>query len=83
MRFDQVLFFANLYLCFHESKWMNETKKNDLIKAKKHFFILKFVNNLNSIRYAGEIGINSCIIYPEYLKLGKENTDKHERIFWV
>ena len=27
--------FANLFLYFYESKWMNERKKNDLIKARK------------------------------------------------
>ena len=31
---DPVLFFANLFLHLSESKWMNELKKNDLIKAR-------------------------------------------------
>ena len=29
---DPVHFFANLFLYFYESKWMNKLKKNDLIK---------------------------------------------------
>ena len=32
---DPAPFFANLFLYFYESKWMNELKKNDLIKARK------------------------------------------------
>ena len=29
---DPASFFANLFLYFYESKWMNKLKKNDLIK---------------------------------------------------
>ena len=32
---DAASFFANLFLHFYESKWMNEIKKSDLIKTRK------------------------------------------------
>ena len=44
------LFFANLFLYFDESKWRNELKKNDLIKARKPCNIFRFINNLKSIK---------------------------------
>ena len=71
-------FFANLFLYFYESKWMNELKKNDLIKARKLCNIFRFIDDLNSINDGGEFESNYSNIYPEELQLGKENTDKHE-----
>ena len=41
--------FANLFLYFYESKWMNKVKKNDLIKARKLCNIFRFIDDLNSI----------------------------------
>ena len=38
MRSDPAPFFANVFLYFYESKWMNKLKKNDLIKGKKLIF---------------------------------------------
>ena len=77
----QLLFFANLFLYFYESKWMNELKKNDLIKARKLCNIFRFIDDLNSINYGGEFESNYSNIYPAELQLGKENTDKHETSF--
>ena len=34
MESDPAPFFENLFLDFYECKWMNELKKNDLIKAR-------------------------------------------------
>ena len=39
-----VFFFANLFLYFYEKKWMNELKKNDLIKARELCIIFRFIN---------------------------------------
>ena len=60
---------------------MNEIKNNDLIKAKKLCNIFRFIDDLNSISDRGEF--ESCFskIYPEELKLGKENPDKREASF--
>ena len=78
---DSAPFFANLFLYFYESKWMNELKKNDLIKARKICNIFRFIDDLNSINDGGEFESNYSNIYPEELQLGKENTDKHEASF--
>ena len=78
---DPAPFFANLFLYFYESKWMNELKKNDLIKAKKLCGIFRFNDHLSSINDGGEFESNYSNIYPEELQLGKENTDKHEASF--
>ena len=76
MESDPAPFFANLFLYFYESKWMNELKKNDLIKARKLCNIFRFIDDLNSINDDGEFGSNYSNIYTEQLQLGKENTDK-------
>ena len=78
---DPALFFANLFLYFYESKWMNELKKNDLIKARKLCNIFRFIEDLNSINDCGEFESNFSKIYLEELHLIKENTDKHEASF--
>ena len=78
---DLAPFFANLFLYFYESKWMNELKKNDLIKARRLFNIFRFISDLNSINDGGEFESNYSNIYPKELQLGKENTDKHEASF--
>ena len=80
-RSDPTLFFANSFLYFYKSRWMNELKKNDLIKARKVCNIFRFIDDLNSINDSGEFESNYSNIYPEELQLGKENTDKHEASF--
>ena len=78
---DPAPFFANLFLYFYESKWMNELKKNDLIKAKKLCNIFRFLDDLNSIDDGGEFESNYSNIYPEELQLGNKNADKKETSF--
>ena len=78
---DLAPFFAKLFLYFYESKWMNERKKNNLIKARKLCNIFMFIDDLNSINYGGVFESNYSNIYPEELQLGKENADKHEASF--
>ena len=77
----QLHFFASLCLYFYESKWINEPKKNDLIKARKLGNTFRFINDLSSINDGGEFESNYSNIYPAELQLGKENTDKHEASF--
>ena len=76
-------FFANLFLYFYETKWMNKLKKkkNDLIKARKLCNIFRFIDDLNSINDGWEFESNYSNIYPEELQLSKENTNKHEVSF--
>ena len=77
---DPVPFFANLFLYFYEGKWMNELKKNDLIRARKLCNIFRFIGDWNSINDGGEFERNYSNMYLKELQLGKENTDKHE---WI
>ena len=78
---DPATFFASLFLYFYESKWMNELKKNGLIKARKRCNIFRFIDDLNSNNDGGEFESNYSNICPEELQLGKENTDKDEVSF--
>ena len=75
---DPAPFFANLFLHFNERKWMNELKKNDLLKARKLCNTFRFIDDLNSINDGREFENNFSKIYPEELQLSNENTDKHE-----
>ena len=52
---DAAPFFANLFLYFCESKWMNELKKNGLIKARNLCSIFRFIDDLNSINDGGNL----------------------------
>ena len=78
---DPARFCANLFLYTYASKWMNERKKNDLIKVRKLCNIFRFIDDLNSINDVGEFESNYSNIYPDELQLRKENTDKHEASF--
>ena len=40
-----VIYFANLFLYFYESKRINKLKKNDLIKARKLCNIFRFIDD--------------------------------------
>ena len=40
---DPAPFFVDLFLYFYESKWINELKKNDLIKARKLCNIFRII----------------------------------------
>ena len=50
----QLLFIPTYSYIFMKSKWMNELKKNDLIKARKLCNIFRFIDDLNSINDVGE-----------------------------
>ena len=80
MESDPAPFFANLFLYFYESKWMNELKKNDVIKARKLWSIFRFIDDLNSINHGYEFESDYSNISPDELQLGEENTDKHEAV---
>ena len=60
---------------------MNKLKKDDLIKARKLCKIFRFIYDLNSVNDGGEFESSYSKIYPEELKLAKENTDKNKASF--
>ena len=76
---DPAPFFANLFLYFYESIWMNELK--EIIEARILCNIFRFIDDLNSINDGQEFESSFSKIYPEELQLGKENTVKHEANF--
>ena len=55
---DPAPLFVNLFLCYYESKWMNELKKKYLIRARKLCNIFRFIDDLNTINDAGEFENN-------------------------
>ena len=61
---------------------MSETKKNDLIKARKHCKIFKFIETLNFVEDGGKFKTNYCMKYlSSGIRASKENTDKPDASF--
>ena len=75
MESDPAPIFANLFLYYYESKWMNELKKKDLTRGRKLCNIFRFIDDLNALNDAGEFENIYQHIYPEELELGKENSN--------
>ena len=59
---DPAPFFANFFLYFYESNWMDKLKKNDLIKVRK-LNSFRFMDDLNSINDGGEFESSYSNIY--------------------
>ena len=78
---DPAPFFANLFLYFYESKWMNELKKQDLIQARKLSNIFRFIDDLNVVNDDELFENNIRHIYPEELELTKESSNTKESSF--
>ena len=76
MRSDPALSFTKLFLYFHESRWMNDIKKNDLIKTRKRCNIFRFIDCLNFINDGGEFEISYHNIYHKELELRKVKSVK-------
>ena len=52
-------FITNQFLYFSETKWINEIKNNDLIKARGLRQIFRFIDDLNSINGVQEFESNA------------------------
>ena len=78
---DPAPFFANLFLYYFEHNWMNQIKKNDLIRARKMCYLFRFIDDLSAINDGGDFENNFKDIYPEELQLGKENQNSSEASF--
>ena len=78
---DPAPFFANLFLFFFESEWLNKIKKYDNIKARKFGNIFRFIDDLIALNDGGEF--EKCLheIYPPELHLKKENRDNTHATF--
>ena len=78
---DPAPFFANLFLYFYESKWMDSLKKKDLIRARKFCNMFRFIDDLSAINDGGDFDNIYKDIYPAELELGKENINNNEASF--
>ena len=70
---DPAPYLANLFLYRYESTWLNKTKKNNYILARKFGRIYRFIDDLIAINDGGEFEKCQSQIYPEELELKKEN----------
>ena len=72
-------FLAHLFLYYYENKWLLDTKKIDLQKAR--LFINLFTDDLCAINVHLEFDKNYRVIYPSGLELNKENRKTFEASF--
>ena len=79
---DPAPFFANLFLYYFESKWINDLKKQDLLLARKLSNIFRFIDDLSVVNDDDKIfEKNIKNIYPAELELTKENFDNSAAFF--
>ena len=78
---DPAPFMANLFLYYFENKWLQDTKKRDLQKARMFSNTFRFIDDLCALNDKGEFERNCKQIYPEELELKKENIGHHEASF--
>ena len=78
---DPAPFFANLFLYYYESKWINEIKRTDLIRARKLCNIFRFIDDLSTFNDNGEFELHCHDIYPVELELGKESNNIYQANF--
>ena len=75
--------FCQFILIFLWNKWLNELKKNDLIKTRKLCNIFSFIDCLNSINDSGKLKSscsNSILRSYSYLRKILINT---RPVFWI
>ena len=78
---DPAPFFANLFLYFHEEKYMKKLKKVDKRKARRYGNVFRFIDDLNSMNDGGEFERSFGEIYPPELELKKENSNNDQASF--
>ena len=81
MGLDPAPYFANDFLFSYESKWLNKTKKNNNILARKFGKTYRFIDDLNALNDGGEFEKIHSEIYPPELVLKKENSDNNHATF--
>ena len=82
MGFNSASFFVDLFSSFYQSKWINQLKKNDQIKARKPANIFRLIHYLHAVNDCERFESSYWNIYPEEIQLGKENTNKYETGFF-
>ena len=78
---DPAPFFANLFLYFYESKWINKIKKESLYRARRFTNTFRFIDDLDAMNDCGEFEKCFKDIYPQELELKKENNGNKQATF--
>ena len=78
---DCAPFLANLYLYYHEFKFMEKISKTDYKVAKKFNHSHRYIDDLASLNNDGYFQKYAGDIYPDSLKLNKENKTNKEASF--
>ena len=78
---DLAPFFANIFLFFYESKWLESIKKTNYGVARKFGNSFRFTDDLIAIIDVNEFKNHYNEIYPPELILKKENTSHTETTF--
>ena len=78
---DPAPFFANLFLYFYESKWLQSLKSNDHHIARKFGNVFRYIDDLLAINDGGEFERSYLDIYPAELELKKENESNNTATF--
>ena len=73
--------FANLFLFYYESSWLNKMKKSDNILARKFGQVFRYIDDLLSLNDGGAFEQHHLNIYPPELQLNKENIDHNNTTF--
>ena len=78
---DPAPFFANLFLYYYESKWLQSLKTSDYQIARRFGNVFRYIDDLLAINDNGEFEKNYLNIYPPELQLKKENCNNNTASF--
>jgi hypothetical protein len=78
---DPAPFFANFFLFYYESDWMEKLKKEEKGKAYKYGNIFRFIDDLIAMNDDNEFHNSYKKIYPPELQLNKENDSETHATF--
>ena len=73
--------FANLFLFFYESKWLDKMKKSNNVLARKFGQVFRYIDDLLALNDGGFFELYHKDIYPPELTLNKENPDDQNTNF--
>ena len=73
--------FANLFLFFYESSWLNRMKKSNNVLARKFGLVFRYIDDLLTLNDGGSFEQYHNEIYPNELELNKENADDSHTTF--
>ena len=78
---DHAPAFANLFLFFYESSWLNKLKKSNNILARKFGQVFRYIDDLLTLNDGASFEQYHHEIYPAELQLNKENVANNMTTF--